>query len=479
MTPEEARRQFEEAGVSAAEALAAAAADPSALAPEVIGLMQKAAAGVRLIIREENLVFFGVRALAAAGDRNLYAALTALLILPEQQLDRLLGVNVVGLLLAAYDGNPEPLFAAVENSDVPGRTKLRLFRVLARLTFDGRISRERMIDLLERFDRNDMAPSGDAAWEGWLDAIVYLGLRQFEQRALTMGRGALVREEMRREFLSRLEYAAAHPDDPQRFDDGGLRALTDPADGLIWEPEAEEAQDPDADEREDPAADIALSEDELDWLGEFLVSPQAPALTMNLETLDGFFTGLVIGPEEIGPAEFLPLIWGGAGEGPQFDSLEQGKFVTGLLVRHRSAMVKRFEAGCLPEPVLLDRAPEEEACDWVAGFVRAMILRVDSWAPVVRDRNAGPVFMSILALIGYEYDADFKEPTPEQRKGVIDLLPLALMSIYLFWCDHAGRSVLSEPARSTKVGRNQPCPCGSGQKYKRCCGANAGGLKVA
>jgi len=27
-----------------------------------------------------------------------------------------------------------------------------------------------------------------------------------------------------------------------------------------------------------------------------------------------------------------------------------------------------------------------------------------------------------------------------------------------------------EPASSTKVGRNAPCPCGSGKKYKRCCG---------
>ena len=23
----------------------------------------------------------------------------------------------------------------------------------------------------------------------------------------------------------------------------------------------------------------------------------------------------------------------------------------------------------------------------------------------------------------------------------------------------------------TKVGRNEPCPCGSGKKYKKCCGA--------
>src|SRR5438045_8259315 len=26
---------------------------------------------------------------------------------------------------------------------------------------------------------------------------------------------------------------------------------------------------------------------------------------------------------------------------------------------------------------------------------------------------------------------------------------------------------------SAKVGRNDPCPCGSGKKYKKCCGANA------
>jgi len=27
-----------------------------------------------------------------------------------------------------------------------------------------------------------------------------------------------------------------------------------------------------------------------------------------------------------------------------------------------------------------------------------------------------------------------------------------------------------EPIKSTKVGRNNPCPCGSGRKYKKCCG---------
>ena len=38
-----------------------------------------------------------------------------------------------------------------------------------------------------------------------------------------------------------------------------------------------------------------------------------------------------------------------------------------------------------------------------------------------------------------------------------------------------GTGVTRKPVRSTeKVGRNDPCPCGSGKKYKKCCGKNAG-----
>ena len=34
------------------------------------------------------------------------------------------------------------------------------------------------------------------------------------------------------------------------------------------------------------------------------------------------------------------------------------------------------------------------------------------------------------------------------------------------------KSVVRKPAVSKKVGRNDPCPCGSGKKYKKCCGIN-------
>lgn len=31
--------------------------------------------------------------------------------------------------------------------------------------------------------------------------------------------------------------------------------------------------------------------------------------------------------------------------------------------------------------------------------------------------------------------------------------------------------VTQEPVRSEKISRNEPCPCGSGKKYKKCCGS--------
>ncbi|MDO4531681.1 MAG: SEC-C metal-binding domain-containing protein, partial [Bacillota bacterium] len=36
-------------------------------------------------------------------------------------------------------------------------------------------------------------------------------------------------------------------------------------------------------------------------------------------------------------------------------------------------------------------------------------------------------------------------------------------------------SLVKQPKKRTdeKVGRNDPCPCGSGKKYKQCCGRNA------
>ena len=36
--------------------------------------------------------------------------------------------------------------------------------------------------------------------------------------------------------------------------------------------------------------------------------------------------------------------------------------------------------------------------------------------------------------------------------------------------DDGGKTKKAAPKHVKKVGRNEPCPCGSGKKYKQCCG---------
>ena len=55
------------------------------------------------------------------------------------------------------------------------------------------------------------------------------------------------------------------------------------------------------------------------------------------------------------------------------------------------------------------------------------------------------------------------------RDELVDEACLALQDLRCYWVEHAPRHA---PRRVDKTpGRNDPCPCGSGKKYKKCHGA--------
>ena len=62
--------------------------------------------------------------------------------------------------------------------------------------------------------------------------------------------------------------------------------------------------------------------------------------------------------------------------------------------------------------------------------------------------------------------------SPEKREEVIAHMAAGLLGAYRFQRTAAGqREWPRERSRDApKVGRNDPCPCGSGKKYKKCCG---------
>ena len=218
----------------------------------------------------------------------------------------------------------------------------------------------------------------------------------------------------------------------------------------------------------------ALSSD-LEALDHFLLSDRAPPESMGLSDLDGFLTGLVVGPETIRPSEWLPLIWGG--ESPEFDSTEQAQTIFAAIMGRYNEIARGLDAD--PEvvaPVFWETLQGDVvAGDWAEGFMEAVTLRADAWSQMIRDRDARMLIAPILALAS---DADGNPLLPvdpvedaEMLAAVHDMIPSAVVAIRQFWREQ--NPFPAAPLRAgPKIRRNDPCPCGSGRKYKRCCGSN-------
>src|ERR1019366_4363747 len=117
---------------------------------------------------------------------------------------------------------------------------------------------------------------------------------------------------------------------------------------------------------------------DIEALDGFLMSDQAPDDCMMLSDLDGFLTGLAIGPELVPPSEWLPFVWGG-GEEPVFDDTAQAQSVLGAIMRRYNEILGQIADGFI-EPIFMETsAGEVIAADWAEGFMQAVSLRAEAW----------------------------------------------------------------------------------------------------
>ncbi|VFS66460.1 Predicted metal-binding protein related to the C-terminal domain of SecA [Kluyvera cryocrescens] len=76
-----------------------------------------------------------------------------------------------------------------------------------------------------------------------------------------------------------------------------------------------------------------------------------------------------------------------------------------------------------------------------------------------------------IALHGdEEKTAELGKFTAEAYVDSIDQIRPAALALYDYWMDNPKEAPVKQPiVNAQKVGRNDPCPCGSGKKYKQCC----------
>jgi len=203
---------------------------------------------------------------------------------------------------------------------------------------------------------------------------------------------------------------------------------------------------------------------------------------MNLEMLDGFFAALICSPDMVPPSEYLREIWGGDRVGEFQNEAEMQEFFD-LVIRHWNSLARTLNSNEPFLPFLFeDDAGVAHGNDWAQGFMRGMKMRREEWADLLENDVDAGLLVPVLAL-AHEHDPDpdmrpYKEPMDAQRREQLVVgIAASVPRIYRYFASdrrsatRASREATTHRRDGPKVGRNDPCPCGSGKKFKKCCGA--------
>jgi uncharacterized protein len=222
-----------------------------------------------------------------------------------------------------------------------------------------------------------------------------------------------------------------------------------------------------------------LTDDELDRLSDFLLNrvdethdanPDFNAGIIDLSELDGFLTAIVSGPNAIPPSVWLRVVWGD--EEPVWESTSEFESIFALFLRHMNSIAAILaDDGDNFEPMFSERRANEQTHlivdDWCYGYMMGVALDERAWqltSPAVRQ------LLAPIELYGTQNGwkvLDGLEQSEASRMR--DAIPQAVRDVFGHWLQQ--RMPPAQPTRraSPKVGRNDPCPCGSGKKYKHCC----------
>ena len=226
--------------------------------------------------------------------------------------------------------------------------------------------------------------------------------------------------------------------------------------------------------------DQPLSDKEFQELDQFLLSDRCAEDGMTMDILHGYLTALVIGPQEVLMAEWLPLVWGSkSGQAPAFKNDKERDRIIGLIARFMNEIAITMEVAPKEfEPLYCMHEWEgKQLIDgeaWAWGFCQGMDIRADQWQ-VIQDSNLAPLMRSIYLLGAEEIEEDemMLVDDPVKRDRLAIEVEAAIPEIQKFWGPLRKSAVTQVIHDTPKPGRNDDCACGSGKKFKKCCGAES------
>ncbi len=191
---------------------------------------------------------------------------------------------------------------------------------------------------------------------------------------------------------------------------------------------------------------------------------------LDVSELDGLFAALACAPNMIMPFTWFPAIWAGEELMPAWESEDEIRDFNSLVMGMYNEVMTSMNEGYY-EALFLERAGEEKTVlivdEWCEGFLRGLNL----WGPLAAadvgflEQHIKPMRLFATAA-GLEQLLEMDVNEVEQHQQQIEP---DLRQVFQYFLER--RRLLSQPVRreSAKTGRNDPCPCGSGRKFKKCC----------
>jgi uncharacterized protein len=228
-------------------------------------------------------------------------------------------------------------------------------------------------------------------------------------------------------------------------------------------------------------------------LKKFMARPGHPEGTLSYGEMQGFLFTVAFAPDMVMPSEWLPMIFGDAE--PPFHSDREAETVMGALMALFNEVVSsaskeaatRLPSDCaFLEDTLANLESDAPVSQWCRGFQFGHSWLEESWEAGVTEDIEDEFARSLLVLSFFSSrelaEAIVQElarpdrPLETLATDFRELFPWALtnysrlgQSLYrasLPPRDEARAPTAAPPA----PGRNDPCLCGSGRKYKKCCG---------
>ena len=224
---------------------------------------------------------------------------------------------------------------------------------------------------------------------------------------------------------------------------------------------------------------IPLADAELDRLEDLLSAEAFRGEAMRLDELQGLLCAVVSAPEPVLPSVWLPAALGAE---PVYESEAQMQEVFGLLMRFYDEIAGTLGRGAELDLILFpvdDDADEFDYGAWADGYLYGTHLGAADWLAAAGEyaEDLSDLLEDFFLLNGaikedvLQHGETWMSEAAERQAldTAAEDLPERVAAIYDFW------QALRFPAEtlrreSPKIGRNDPCPCGSGRKFKLCCG---------